>query len=174
MKKILISITLVLLVAGSVFAQSQAEISRDAKNGSKVIKGILTKHDLESDTAFAWYAENLRSYHPHPTAVAALRKNPNIEFIVFMGTWCDDSHFIIPKFFSLLDSSGISQEKVSMFGCDRNKKTLHHFSEALNITNVPTIIVMSKGKEMGRVIEYGKTGYWDKEIGEIISAIPVE
>jgi hypothetical protein len=91
-----------------------------------------------------------------------------------MGTWCDDSHFIVPKFFSLLDSSGVSQEKVSMFGVDRNKKTLHHFSEALNITNVPTIIVMNKGKEMGRVIEYGKTGYWDRELGEIISAIPVE
>jgi hypothetical protein len=172
MKKLLITIILFFLVAGSVFAQMQAEISRDAKNGSKVIKGILTRHDLESDTAFGWYAENLKSYHPQPTAVAALRKNPNIEFIVFMGTWCDDSHFIVPKFFSLLDSSGISADKVSMFGCDREKKTLRHFSEAMNVTNVPTIIVMNQGKEVGRVIEYGKTGYWDKELGEIIDSIP--
>jgi len=174
MKKFLISIILTFLVGGSVFAQSQTEISRDAKNGSKVIKGIISRQDLESDTAFAWYAENLKYYHPQPTAVAALKKNPNIEFIVFMGTWCDDSHFIVPKFFSLLDSSGFSQEKVSMFGVDRNKKTLRHFSEAMNITNVPTIIVMNKGKEVGRVIEYGKTGYWDKELGEIIDSIQLE
>jgi hypothetical protein len=43
-------------------------------------------------------------------------------------------------------------------------------SEALGVVNVPTIIVMKEGKEIGRVVEYGKTGVWDKELGEIISA----
>jgi hypothetical protein len=35
--------------------------------------------------------------------------------------------------------------------------------------NVPTIIVLKDGKEIGRVVEYGKTGMFDKELGEIIS-----
>ena len=39
----------------------------------------------------------------------------------------------------------------------------------MNITNVPTIIVMKNGKEIGRVVEYGKTGKWDKELAEIVS-----
>jgi len=173
MKKILIIITSVFLLAGSVFAQSQAEISRDHK-GFKVLKGIITRQDLEKDTSFAWFAENQKAYHPQETAVAALRKNPNIEFIVFMGTWCDDSHFIVPKFFSLLDSSGLSANKVSMFGVDRSKKTLGHFAEAMNITNVPTIIVMNKGKEVGRVVEYGKYGLYDKELAEILNLIPAQ
>jgi len=34
---------------------------------------------------------------------------------------------------------------------------------------VPTIIVLKDGKEIGRVVEYGKTGMFDKELGEIIS-----
>jgi hypothetical protein len=173
MKKLLITIIAVICLCGSVFAQPQAEISRD-KNGSKVLKGIITRQDLEKDTAFAWYAENLKGYHPHTAAVAALQKNPNIEFIVFMGTWCDDSHFIVPKFFSLLDSAGFSRDKVSMFGADRSKKTLGHFAEAMGITNVPTIIVMNKGKEVGRVVEYGKSGAFDKDLAEIMSSIPAE
>ncbi|MEI9808442.1 MAG: hypothetical protein WDO16_11570 [Bacteroidota bacterium] len=41
----------------------------------------------------------------------------------------------------------------------------------MNITNVPTIIVMKKGKEVGRVIEYGKEGVFDKELAEIINSI---
>ena len=32
-----------------------------------------------------------------------------------------------------------------------------------------TFIVMKGGKEVGRVIEYGKNGRWDKEIGEIVA-----
>jgi hypothetical protein len=43
-------------------------------------------------------------------------------------------------------------------------------SEALGVVNVPTIIVMKEGKEVGRVVEYGKTGVWDKELGDIFAS----
>ena len=170
MKKFLIIITAIFLVNGSVFAQSQAEISRDSK-GNKVLKGIITRQDLEKDTAFAWYAENLKGYTPQSQAVDALKKNTSIEIIAFMGTWCHDSQFIIPKFYSLLDIAGFSQNKVTLIGVDRDKKTLSHLTEALNILNVPTIIVMNNGKEVGRVVEYGKYGLFDKELGEIIASV---
>lgn len=170
MKKLLIVIIAALLTGGSVFAQSQAEISRDQK-GVKILKGIISRADLEKDTAFAWYAENLKGYTPQSQAVAELKKNTNIEFIVFMGTWCGDSHFVIPKFFSLLDAAGFPPDKVTMIGVDRGKKTLSHLAEALNIINVPTIIVMNNGKEAGRVVEYGKYGSFDKELGEIIASV---
>jgi len=58
-----------------------------------------------------------------------------------------------------------------LIGVDRAKKTLSHLTEALNITNVPTIIVMKKGKEIGRVVEYGKYGLYDMELGEIIKKL---
>jgi len=40
----------------------------------------------------------------------------------------------------------------------------------MNIKATPTIIVMKDGKELGRLVEYGKTGYWDKELAKIINA----
>jgi hypothetical protein len=171
MKKILIVIISVFLIGGSIFAQSQAEISRD-NNGDKILKGIISRKELENDTAFTWWAENLKGYTPQSQAVAELKKNQNIQFITFMGTWCDDSRFIVPKFYSLLDAAGFPQDKVSLIGVDRSKKTLSHLAEALNIENVPTIIVMNNGKEIGRVVEYGKYGAFDKELGEIIASIP--
>jgi len=174
MNKIFIVLIGLFLLSGSVFAQSQAEISRDSK-GNKILKGIITRQDLETDTAFSsWYTENLKGYTPVSQAVAALKKNTNIELIAFMGTWCEDSHFIIPKFYSLLEAASFPQEKVTLIGVDRTKKTLSHLAEALNIINVPTIIVMSNGKEIGRVVEYGKYGLFDKELGEIIASIPAQ
>jgi hypothetical protein len=59
-----------------------------------------------------------------------------------------------------------------LIGVDRSKKTLSHLAEAMNIVDVPTIIVMKDGKEAGRVVEYGKYGLFDKELGEIIASIP--
>jgi hypothetical protein len=35
---------------------------------------------------------------------------------------------------------------------------------------VPTIMIMKDGKELGRVVEYGKYGMFDKEMGDIIMA----
>ena len=174
MKKILILIIGVFILCGaggSVFAQSQAEISRDDE-GNKILTGIISRSDLERDTAFSWWAENLKGYTPQSQAVAELKKNQHIQFITFMGTWCSDSKFIVPKFYSLLDAAGFSQDRVTLIGVDRSKKTLSHLAEALDIENVPTIIVMNNGKEAGRVVEYGKSGAFDKDLAEIIASIP--
>lgn len=169
MKRIIPVIIAALLVGNTICAQP-FEVLPD-KNG-KTLKGILSRELIQSDTSFHWYAENLKGYTPNADAVAALRKNADsIQLLTFMGTWCHDSHYIIPKFYTLLDAAGFSRDRVTLIGVDREKKTLSHLAEALNIKNVPTIIVMKDGKEIGRVVEYGKFGMFDKELGEIINSI---
>ena len=76
---------------------------------------------------------------------------------------------ILPKFFSLTDAAGFSPDRITIVGVDRSKKTVHHLTETFGVTNVPTIIVLKEGKEIGRVVEYGKTGMFDKDLGEILS-----
>lgn len=151
------------------FAQAP-EIIKDS-DGSKILKGFLTKKDIAADSSFKWYAENQKGYTPYETALKAVKANKDsINYLVFGGTWCHDTQFILPKFFSLTDAAGVSPERITMLGVDRNKKTIQHLSEAFNVLNVPTIIVLKNGKEAGRVVEYGKTGMFDKELGEIIAA----
>jgi thiol-disulfide isomerase/thioredoxin len=170
MKKIFI-FSLLLFIGSLAFSQGQFEVSTDSKNSEKVMKGIISRAALEKEPSFTWYAEAQKIYAPNEMAVAALRKNADsVQLLVFMGTWCEDSHFVIPRFFALLDKAGFPGDRVTLIGVDRDKKTLSHLSEALNITNVPTIIVMKNGKEMGRVIEYGRDGLFDKELGEILSS----
>jgi thiol-disulfide isomerase/thioredoxin len=92
----------------------------------------------------------------------------SIRFLVFMGTWCEDSHFIIPRFFALADTAGIKVDHISLVGVDRNKTTWGQLSSTLHVDLVPTIIIYHQGKELGRVVEYGRYGQFDREIGEII------
>ena len=153
----------------SIFAQAP-EVTRDT-NGEKILKGFLAKKDLAADTAFAWFAQNQKGYSPYTSTLQSLKINKDsVSFLVFGGTWCHDTQFILPKFFSLSEAAGISQDQITLLGVDRSKKTIQHLSETFNIVNVPTIIVLKEGKEIGRVVEYGRSGMFDKDLGEIISS----
>ena len=72
---------------------------------------------------------------------------------------------------SILNASAFPADHLTLIGVDRNKKTIGHLAEALKVENVPTFIVLKDGKEVGRVVEYGKTGQWDKELGEILKSV---
>lgn len=168
MKKSIFTAFIALLLNTIAFAQNQFQVLTE-RPGEKTYKGIISREVLMSDTSFTWLKG--QPYTPDNNAIEALKKNKDsIQLLVFMGTWCEDSHFVIPRFYSLVDAAGFPQDRITLIGADRQKKTLSHLAEALAITNVPTIIVMKNGKEMGRVVEYGKNGLFDKELGEIIGA----
>lgn len=171
MKKFTLFVLVILLFSGLVSAQDQFQVLVEKPN-EKTLKGIISREVLLKDTSFKWYAENLKSYSPNAAALEGLKKNKDsVQLLTFIGTWCEDSQFIIPKLYSLTDAAGFSQERITLIGVDRNKKTLSHLAEALNITNVPTIIVLKNGKEIGRVIEFGKYGLFDMELGEILKSL---
>ena len=170
MRKYITGFIVLLSISITATAQNQFESTID-KNGSKVFKGIIAPELVQTDTSFKWFAENQKGYTSNSLALSALKQHgDSIQIIAFMGTWCEDSHVIIPKFFSLMDAAGFSKERLTLIGVDRSKKTLSHLAEALDVKNVPTLMVMKNGKEIGRVVEYGKYGMWDKELGDIINS----
>ncbi|HEU4469789.1 MAG TPA: thioredoxin family protein [Flavisolibacter sp.] len=167
MKKI-VSIAAFIFFAQALWAQAP-EISRDAY-GTKIIKGFMSRQDLANDTAFTWFAKNMEGYTPEQNAVTAFKANKDsVNIIAFGGTWCGDTKNLLPKFYSLMDASGFPQDRITLLGVDRSKKTIQHLTEAFGITNVPTFIIMKNGREIGRVVEYGKYGMFDKELGEILT-----
>lgn len=162
---------LTLSVASVTRAQNQYETLSERPN-EKTFKGIISRQVLLNDTSFHWYAENLKGYKPNAAALEGLQKQKDsIQLLVFMGTWCEDSQNVIPKFYSLTDAAGFPQDRITLIGVDRKKQTLSHLSDALNVKNVPTIMVMKNGKEIGRVVEFGKYGLFDIELGEILKTL---
>ncbi len=167
MQKFLFVVLSVITLNTTSFSQTQYEVLKDF-DGGKILKGIISRDILATDTAFKWYNQNLKPYPAGKDAATLLRKNKDsVHLIVFIGTWCEDSHTIIPKLFPFLDAAGFSNDRVTLIGVDRNKKTISHLSEAFNLINVPTVIVMKDGKELGRVVEYGRYGMVEKEVAEI-------
>jgi thiol-disulfide isomerase/thioredoxin len=154
------------------FGQAQYEISKDEKHPDELIlRGIINKYLVQNDTAYSkWYRSSAAIYTPDTAILSAFEKNKGkVQFVIFGGTWCEDTQFVLPKFFKLQEKSGVPDNTITFFAVNRAKKSLGSISDAFNITNVPTIIVMKEGKEIGRVVEYGKTGKWDKELADIVN-----
>ena len=153
-----------------LYAQSPYVSAPDPQNPKQhILNGIITKYALINDSTFNWYNSSQAIYNPSTEYKTALANAaPNVKLVVFGGTWCEDSHFILPKFFKLQEQANFPDAGISFFAVDRNKKTIGGITDAFKITNVPTIIVMKDGKEVGRVVEYGKTGQWDKELIELL------
>lgn len=162
---------LIVLFAGMIAAPAMAQDTQVTveSNGTKIINGFFTQQQLATDSAFLWYGQNRQGFVPDQNALQNLKaKKDSVNFVVFGGTWCDDTKALLPKFFALTDAAGLSPDRITMIGVDRSKKTIHHLHDVFNVKNVPTIIVMKNGKEVGRVVEYGRYGMVDKELGEII------
>ena len=159
------------LVTINCFAQAQYEISQDEKHPEvKILRGLVNKYLIQNDTSFNWYNQSQGYYSPDTATLNAFERVKGlVQFVVFGGTWCEDTQFVLPKFFKIQEKSGIADETITLFGVDRAKKSLGSIADAFDVKLVPTIIVMKEGKEIGRVVEYGKTGKWDKELVEILN-----
>lgn len=150
------------------YAQKGYEVSGDGTN--KILKGLISRDMLENDTAFKWFQENQAGFVPDAETVSVLKaRAPQVQFIVFGGTWCEDTRQLLPKFFALLDAASFPDDQLQVIGVDHQKKSIDHLPEDMHLKSTPTFIVLKGGKEVGRVVEYGKDGQWQKELRDIIS-----
>ncbi len=172
MKNVLLVICSLLVFTSAGKAQRYQILKDSLYPNEKILKGEITKSDLENDPAYSkWYSASQKIYPvPNEDAVRGMKKNKdNVNIVIFAGTWCEDTHFVLPKFFEMQEASGFPEDRITMYGVDRNKKTTGTLAEDYKIIDVPTIIVMKDGREVGRIVEYGKTGKWDEEFGKIFS-----
>src|SRR5690606_6287744 len=96
----------------------------ESENGDELIfKGFCTFADLNSITAFH-LEEAADKYQPNDAVMESLRsKIQDYNLVVFLGTWCEDSHNLIPKLYRVIRESELDVEKALVIhGLDRAKK----------------------------------------------------
>jgi thiol-disulfide isomerase/thioredoxin len=142
-----------LMIAFNSFAQKAFDTATDYKNGSLVLKGQVTFDDLLQEKSFGWM-QAANSYKPNARAMDFLKQNlSGYRIIVFMGTWCSDSHELIPRLYKVLTAANFPMGELTMYGVDRTKATKDGANSQFQITAVPTIILLRNGKEAGRITE---------------------
>ncbi|MGA9407237.1 MAG: thioredoxin family protein, partial [Bacteroidota bacterium] len=128
-------------------------------HGQKIVTGRISASLLASDSSFQWYRQNYASFTPDSASIVFLSSTAkDIHFIVFGGTWCGDTKRELPKFFKTISLAHIPEANVELYGVDRSKKSSDGLTEKYHVTNVPTFIVLSDGKEIGRIVEEPTVG----------------
>lgn len=177
LKRLLFSMLVVALIV-SIFSCSSKSIPQQPKytvvadTETVVMKGVLTRNILEKEKAFTWMTENRKYGSADAGAVKIFSQQKDLfTVLIFGGTWCHDSQNILPVFYRLVDKSGFPDNRITLVGVDRQKTAPNNWHTIWNITMVPTFIILQNGKEMGRVVEYGKTGNVEKELADIVAKL---
>ena len=79
--------------------------------------------------------------------------NLDVQFVVFLGTWCSDSRREVPHFLKIADRCGIPSSRIRLYGVDRSKKSKDGLTDQFHIERVPTFIFLKDEKEIGRITE---------------------
>jgi len=147
------------------------EVSFDAK-ARKVLRGLISRADIENDTAFSWFKKNYNLGRPDASAVAAFKQHAkDFQMLIFAGTWCPDTQNLLPQFYRVADAAGYADSSITLIGVDDDKTTFDHLHKTFHLVDVPTFIVMKNGKEVGRIVEYGESGDAMNELGKIVAGL---
>lgn len=145
----------VLLLLATIHMQAQSfKKFTDEDTQDLIYQGQITFTDLQKEKAFDWYDQGAAAYNPDRETIAQLKPLlKSYTLVVFLGTWCSDSHKLVPELVKVLQLSDYPLNKVKVFSLDHSKTGLNGEEKKYNISYLPTIIVYKDGKEEGRVIE---------------------
>ncbi len=127
-----------------------------AQSDSIIVTGKFSEDLLSSEWFRSWNSESIK-YLPDAAIIDQLAQIPtaNLNVIVYLGTWCEDSKTHIPAFIQVANKMELNY---TLIGVNREKECPFDKKECKNwdITNVPTIIVFRDDKEIGRIVETPK------------------
>lgn len=137
------------------FSQSQYFVREEDKNtGKPLLRGKITFDNIKEESTCSWFEEGAEAYTPNMEVINELSKDwKNYRFVVFAGTWCEDTQDLLPKFYRTITDANIPIYAIEMYGVNRNKQSLQQENKYYKIERVPTIIIMHQMREVGRIVE---------------------
>lgn len=150
-------------------AQKYNNIIIDTKTNKEILYGKCNVEGLKKTEFGDIYKIEYKYYIPDSSIlhkiIPLLKK---IKFQVIMGSWCGDSQQQIPRFIKLLDKLEYKNRKLDILAIDHFFKAKDFEKGTNKIEKVPTIIILRKGKEIGRIIETPKETL-EKDLLNILS-----
>lgn len=146
-------------------ASAQNEIYTDSL-GKKYLVGTFGWNDWQKEMNWS-LDSNFKLDESKVMILKKLVQEKNITFKIFAGSWCGDSKTGLPKIIEIFSNSRISENQYILYGVDRKKFEPSFAFAEYQIEKVPTLIILSDGKEIGRIVEFPHQD-WTTDIIQII------
>ncbi|WBV60903.1 thioredoxin family protein [Chryseobacterium camelliae] len=174
MKKFITNVAVIscLVLTAQQFSAQKVVVNREVEttNDGKMLLGHQLKDQFLKAPYADWYVKEHDEYAMDQKAINDLKKDKinSYNIIVFMGTWCEDSHRDFPRLMKILEEVKYPDNKLTIIAVNRKKESPAGDEGRYNIQKVPTIIVEKYGKEIGRIIEMPTTGYIERDLVNIL------
>lgn len=146
--------TLLVLAVMTVNAQSKFEKKQGNVPDEIIYHGEVTFADLDKESEFKWFGMGYNLYEPDRETISYLKKAiKKYNMVVLMGTWCEDSHNMMPRLYKVLRMIDYPLNKFVMYGLDREKQGTKGEEKKYAVSSVPTVILFHDGQEIGRITE---------------------
>jgi len=125
------------------------------EEGETVVLGYMNRANLNTEEFMAWFQpeyDQLTIPEGWITEHAPLSKNLN--FKLFLGTWCGDTQRELGGMFKLLDALGVTEDRIEMYAISEAKDSPLGYEKEYDILNIPTLIFFEDGKENNRIVEF--------------------
>ncbi|MDW9379340.1 thioredoxin [Chryseobacterium sp. JV558] len=161
-----------LFLAAQQLSAQKVVVNREVetqKDGKMLLGNQLKEQFLKAPYA-DWYVKEHDEYALDQKAVSELKKEKigTYDIIVFIGTWCEDSHRDFPRLMKILEAVNYPENKLNIIAVNRKKESPTGDESLYNLQKVPTIILRRYGKEIGRIVEMPTTGYIERDLAEIL------
>lgn len=142
----------------------------DSQKDGKMLLGHQSKSQFLKAPYADWYVKEHDEYALDQKAISELKKEKIglYDIIVFMGTWCEDSHRDFPRLMKILEEVSYPDSKLTIIAVNRKKESPTGDEGLYNIQKVPTIILKKYGHEVGRIVEMPTSGYIERDLAEIL------
>ncbi|MDR6457951.1 thiol-disulfide isomerase/thioredoxin [Chryseobacterium vietnamense] len=161
-----------LFLAAQQLTAQKVVVNREVEtqNDGKMLLGNQLKEQFLKAPYADWYVKEHDEYVLDQKAVSELKKEKigTYDIIVFMGTWCEDSHRDFPRLMKILEAVSYPESKLNIIAVNRKKESPTGDESLYNLQKVPTIILKRYGKEVGRIIEMPTTGYIERDLVQIL------
>lgn len=155
MKKIILSVVISVAALANLFSQEVCQRVYDEKSQTDILVGACTREGILGCAFIEDYNFEYPAYKPVDSIVAQLKNLiGDMNCVIVLGTWCGDSKEQVPRFFKIIDQTGVSFNKLQLYCVDRQKEAPGlEIKTTYTIEKVPTFIFYRNDKEIGRIIE---------------------
>jgi hypothetical protein len=154
----------------STNAQSGAgfEKNKDPETGAILYRGLFSFHELSELASFG-LQEHAMSYQPDTSIIRELKPLlDSCSLVIYLGTWCSDSRYLIPKLYKVLMAFNYPVDKIPVYGLDRDKTSGTGLELRDQVVLVPTIIVYHGAQELGRIVETLRSDRIENDLLELV------
>lgn len=153
MRRLVLMAALAMVLFPPVGIRAQAAKPQTDSTAERVLTGKISLSELR-DSTVTWFGDNYKDYRVNAAFLDSLKESlDRISLRVFMGTWCSDSQLQMPRLIKILDLIKFPEDRLEIYGLDKDKKCPGFDLKALGINLLPTIIVLRDDTELGRINE---------------------